>query len=115
MVLQEKSTGRVCRDATRKSRALLEINMAKKVKANKEGFFVYVKKSPLKNRGKVVLVLNEVGKMVTENSEKADLLNAFFDSDFTSKTRYQESQKFEIRKQNWRKEVSPLVSEISGL
>jgi len=36
--------------------------------------------------------LNKMGVVVTQDGEKADVLNAFFGSVFTSKTSLQESQ-----------------------
>lgn len=37
--------------------------------------------------------VNEMGDLVTQDVEKTDVLNAFFDSVFTSKTSLQESQR----------------------
>jgi len=45
----------------------------------------------------VGLLLNEVGAMVMENIEKADLLNAFFASIFKTKTGPRESQTLDVR------------------
>jgi len=42
-------------------------------------------------RENVGLLLYEVGALVMENMEKAELLNAFFDSVFTAKAGAQES------------------------
>ena len=35
-----RNVDRACRDATRKAKALLELNLAKEVKDNKKGFFL---------------------------------------------------------------------------
>ncbi|GAB0188533.1 mitochondrial enolase superfamily member 1 [Grus japonensis] len=75
---------RVCRDATRKAKAHLELNLARDVKENKKGFFKYIS-SKRKNRENVGPLLNEVGALVTEDTEKVELLNAFFASVFTAK------------------------------
>ena len=37
-----KNVVRACRDATRKAKAHLELNLAKAIKDNKKGFFKYV-------------------------------------------------------------------------
>jgi len=35
---------RICKDATRKARTLLELNLVREVKSNKKGFFRYISK-----------------------------------------------------------------------
>ncbi|GAB0184039.1 mitochondrial enolase superfamily member 1 [Grus japonensis] len=99
---------RVCRDATRKTKAHLELNLARDVKDNKKGFFKYIS-SKRKTRENVGPLLNEVGALVTEDTEKVELLNAFFASVFTAKASCQESQTLEVREKVWRKEDLPLV------
>jgi len=44
-------------------------------------------------------LLNEVGALMTENTEKAELLNVFFASVFTAKGGPQKSQALEVREQ----------------
>ena len=51
---------RACRDATRKAKARLELNLAKVIKDNKKGFFKYVN-SKRKTRENVGPLLSEGG------------------------------------------------------
>jgi len=48
-------------------------------------------------RENVGLLLNEVGALVMENTERVELLNDFFASVFTAKTAPQASQSLEVR------------------
>jgi len=57
-------------------------------------------------------LLNEVGALVMENTEKMELLNAFFASVFTAKPGPQESQSREVREEGWRKEDFPWLRRI---
>jgi len=75
---------RVCRGEMRKAKVHVELNLARDVKDNKKGFFNYIS-SKRKARDNVGLLMNEVGVLVTEDTEKAELLNAAFASVFTAK------------------------------
>ena len=68
---------RVCREVTRKAKASLELNLVRGVKDNKKGFFKYIA-DKTNTRGNVGPLMNEMGAAVTEDTEKAELLNAFF-------------------------------------
>ena len=86
-----RNAARACRDETRKAKAALELNLARDVKLNRRGFYKYIG-SKRKTREVVGPLLNETGAMVTEDAEKAELLNAFFASVFTAWPSSQESQ-----------------------
>ena len=68
---------KACRDATRKAKVHLELNLARDVKDNKKGFFKHIS-SKWKTRTNVGQLLKEVGVLVMEDSEKAELLNVCF-------------------------------------
>ena len=68
---------RGCREATKKAKASLELNLARGVKDNRKNFFKYTA-DKTNTRGNVGPLMNEVGALVTEDKEKAELLNAFF-------------------------------------
>ncbi|GAB0204029.1 mitochondrial enolase superfamily member 1 [Grus japonensis] len=107
---ENRDVVRVCRDATRKAKAHLELNLARDVKDNKKGFFKYIS-NKMKTRENVGLLLNEMDALVMEDTEKVELLNAFFASVFTAKASPQESQTLEVGEKVWRKEDLPLVGE----
>lgn len=71
-------------DAVRKAKAHLELNVESNVKDNLKGFFKYIN-SKRKTRENTGPLLNEVGAPVTANTEKVELLSAFFASVFTIK------------------------------
>lgn len=79
-----KDTVRVCRNEKRKAKAHLELDMARKVKNNKKGFFKYITRKR-KTGENIGPLLNGVGALVRTDTEKAELLNAFFTSVFTAK------------------------------
>jgi len=87
---EHRNVVRACRDATSKAKVHLEMNLARDVKDNKNGFFKYTS-SKWKTRDNVGPLLNEVDVLLTEDAEKAALLNAFFASVFIAKAGPQES------------------------
>jgi len=104
-----KNVVRACGDAMRKAKAHLELNLARDVKDNKKGFSKYIS-SKRKSRDNVEPLLNEVGVLVTEDTEKAELLNAFF-AVFAAKIGPLESQSLEVREEAWQTYNLPLVEE----
>jgi len=101
---------RACRYATRKDKVHLELKLAKYVKNNKKGFFNYIS-SKRKAMDNVGPLLNEAGVLVMEDAEMAELLNAFFASEFSAKAGPQESQALEVREEACRKDDLPLAEE----
>ncbi|CAM5084405.1 unnamed protein product [Natator depressus] len=67
-----------------KAKSNLELQLARDVKSNKKGFFRYVGNKK-KVKESVGPLLNEGGNLVTEDVERANVLNAFFASIFTNK------------------------------
>jgi len=86
------------------------LNLARYVTDNKKGFFNYIS-SKRKTRENVGPLLNEVGVLVTEDAEKAELLNASFASAFTAKASCWASQALEVREEACREDDIPLVEE----
>ena len=84
--------------------------LARDVKNNKKGFFNYIS-SKRKARDNVGPLLNEAGVLVTEDAEKAELLNAFLASVFSAKAGPQESQALEVREEAHREDDFPLIEE----
>ncbi|GAB0206598.1 mitochondrial enolase superfamily member 1 [Grus japonensis] len=78
-----KGIARACRDAVRKARAQLELKLARDVKNYKKGFFRYVNNKQ-KQKENIGPLLNRRDELVTNSAEKAEVLNTFFTSVFTS-------------------------------
>ena len=74
----------------RKAKIHLELTLARDVKDNKKGFFKYISSKRMTSDN-VGPRLNEVGVLVMEDTEKAELLNAIFASVFSAKAGPQES------------------------
>ncbi|CAM4334724.1 unnamed protein product [Caretta caretta] len=83
-----KNIAWACRSEIRKAKSHLELQLARDVKSNKKGFFRYVSNKK-KVKESVGPSPNEGGNLVTDDVEKANLLNAFFTSAFMNNISFQ--------------------------
>ncbi|GAB0190131.1 hypothetical protein GRJ2_001478400 [Grus japonensis] len=80
-----RETVRTATDQVRKAKALIEISLARDVKDNKKSFYRYDVSDKRRTRENVGPLWNETGNLVTQDMEKAEVLNDFFASVFTDK------------------------------
>ncbi|GAB0182454.1 mitochondrial enolase superfamily member 1 [Grus japonensis] len=102
-----RETVRAAREQVRKAKALIETTLARDVK-DKKSFYRYVsdKRRTRKNVGPLQ---NEMGDLVTQDMEKAEVLNDFFASVFTRKCLSHTAQLTEGR--DWENAEPPTVGE----
>ncbi|GAB0209434.1 ubiquitin-associated protein 2 [Grus japonensis] len=105
-----RETVRAARDQVRKAKALIEISLARDVKDNKKSFYRYVS-DKRRTRENVGPLWNETGDLVTQDMEKAEVLNDFFASVFTSKCLSHTAQVTEGKGRDWEHEELPTVGE----
>ncbi|GAB0186169.1 mitochondrial enolase superfamily member 1 [Grus japonensis] len=103
-----RETIQAARDQVRKAKALTEINLARDVKDNKKSFYRYVS-DKMRTRENVGPLRNEMGELVTQDMEKAEVLNDFFASVFTGKSLSHTAQVTEGR--DWENTEPPTVGE----
>ncbi|GAB0176939.1 mitochondrial enolase superfamily member 1 [Grus japonensis] len=103
-----RETVRAARDQVRKAKALIEINLARDVKDKKKSFYRYVG-DKRRMRENVGPLWNEMGDLVTQDMEKAEVLNDFFASVFTGKCLSHTAQVTEGR--GWENAEPPTVGE----
>ncbi|GAB0184145.1 mitochondrial enolase superfamily member 1 [Grus japonensis] len=92
----------------RKTKALIEISLARDVKGNKKSFYKYVS-DKRRTRENVGPLRNETDDLVTQDMEKAEVLNDFFASVFTGKCLSHAAQVTEGR--DWENAERPAAGE----
>jgi len=98
------------RDEVRKSKAQLELNLARDAKNNKKGFYMYVSRK--KNvKESVPLLMSETGKLVTADEVKAEVFNNIFASVFTGNLSPHPSRVDEWHEGDQEGKTPPAVSE----
>ncbi|GAB0206940.1 mitochondrial enolase superfamily member 1 [Grus japonensis] len=103
-----RETVQAARDQVRKAKALIEISLARDIKGNKKSFYRYVS-DKRRMRENVGPLRNETGDLVTQDMEKAEVLNDFFASVFTGKCLSHTAQVTEGR--DWENAEPPTVGE----
>ncbi|GAB0184051.1 adenylate cyclase type 1 [Grus japonensis] len=98
------------REQVRKAKALIEISLARDVKDNKKSFYRYVS-DKRRTRENVGPLRNETGDLVTQDIEKAEVLNDFFASVFTGKCLSHTAQVTEGKGRDWENAEPPTVGE----
>ncbi|GAB0180188.1 mitochondrial enolase superfamily member 1 [Grus japonensis] len=98
------------RDQVRKVKTLIELNLLKDVKGNKKSFYRYISDKK-KTRENVGPLWKEMGDLVTQDIEKAEVLNDVFASVFTSKSSSHTAQVTEGKGRDWENEKPPTVGE----
>ena len=85
-----------CTDGIRRAKAENELRLARDTKSNKKAFFRYVS-SKRQTKDIVAQLCNGDGKMITEDKEKAEVLNSNFSSEFSHKTEYELTNKLGVQ------------------
>ena len=99
---------RAARNQVRKAKAMIELNLARDIKDNKKRFYRYIG-DKRKTRENVGPLRNEMGDLVTRDTEKAEVLNDFFASVFTGKCSSLTAQATESKGGDWENEELPTV------
>ncbi|MCQ4021238.1 hypothetical protein FK520_26920, partial [Klebsiella pneumoniae] len=108
-----KEAVRVARDKVRKAKALAELNLARDIKCNRKSFYRYVG-DKRKSRVNVGPLQKGTGVLVTQDMEKAEVLNDFFASVFTDKSSCPTTQAVEGASRDCENDELPIVLEEQG-
>ncbi|GAB0208941.1 hypothetical protein GRJ2_003359800 [Grus japonensis] len=98
------------RDQVRKAKAPRELNLARDIEGNKKSFYRYVS-DKRKTRENVGPLWNEKRDLVTQDMEKAEVLNDFFALVFTGKGSSHTVQVTEGKGRDWENAEPPTVGE----
>jgi len=81
---EHRETVQAVRDQARKAKALIDLNLDRYIKGNKKSFYRYIsdKRQSKENMGRL---WKRMGDLVTQHVEKAEVLDDFFASVYTSK------------------------------
>ncbi|KAJ7416955.1 hypothetical protein BTVI_34319 [Pitangus sulphuratus] len=96
------------RDQIRKTKALIELNLARDAKGNKKSCYRYIS-DKRKTREKLDPFQKEVGDLVIQVMEIAEVLNNFSALIFTSKCSSHTAQVAEGKGRDWENEEPPAV------
>ena len=105
-----REIAQTARDQVRKAKALTELNLARDIKGNKKCFYRYVN-DRRKGKENVGLLWKQTGDQVTQDMGKAEVLNDFFASVFTSKCSSHTAQVAEGKGRDWENEELSIVGE----
>uniref|UniRef100_A0A803KG92 Reverse transcriptase domain-containing protein n=1 Tax=Xenopus tropicalis TaxID=8364 RepID=A0A803KG92_XENTR len=81
--IRYKEANKACKKAIRQAKIEMERDIAARSKKNPKLFFNYVNSKKMKQEG-VGTLLSRGGTLVDENGEKAEILNSYFSSVYTS-------------------------------
>ncbi|KFQ11448.1 hypothetical protein N330_00764, partial [Leptosomus discolor] len=98
----------VVKNQVRKAKALIELNLARDIKANKKNFYRYTG-DKRRTRENVGPLQKETGDLVTQDTEEVEVLNVFFASVFTSKCSSHTAQVTEGKGRDRKNEEPPTV------
>ena len=85
-----------CQNGVRDAKAENELRLARDAKSKKKAFFRYVY-SKRQQKEMVVQLLNEDGTLITDDKEKAEVLNSYFGSVFSKKRVYDPLEKVKYK------------------
>ncbi|PKU43200.1 glycerol kinase [Limosa lapponica baueri] len=105
-----RETVQVARNHFRQAKAQLELNLARDIKDNKKNFCKYVS-AKRKTREGVGPLWKETGDLVSQDMEKAEVLNYFFALVFTDKGSNHSAQVAEGKGRSYENEELPTVED----
>ncbi|KFP35230.1 hypothetical protein N324_05800, partial [Chlamydotis macqueenii] len=98
------------RDQVRQAKALTKLHLAGDVKGHKKTFYRYIE-DKRKTKENVSPLWKEMGDLITQDMEKAEVLNDFFASVFTSDSPSHVAKVTEGKGRDWENEEPPTVAE----